>query len=343
MAAALGERVVLGRPVRRIEHAGHGVRVIARDGSEYRGDAAVVTLPPTLAGRLEYDPPLPSWRDQLTQRMPAARSSRPTRIYPEPFWRNDGLNGYARLGCRTGKGDLRQLAAVGPARGLDGLHRGQGGADMGPSQRGRTAGRRDRLLRPLFRPGGGTPRAVRGAGLEAEEFTRGCYGAHFAPGVGRPTARRGAHPPGASTGQAPSVPRGGTAIWKAPSAAAKPPRDRSPAASARADRGRPVSRTAQSPARPVSRCAVITAIRGRSRERMKPNGCGYEPGCHVSRCPGRPIAAGFGIRIGRVAGVELLGQNDLEPGGDRNGHERATRPSTVPPIKAASSTAAASG
>ena len=50
MAAALGDRVVLGRPVRAIEHDGRGVRVIARDGSAYRGDAAVVTLPPTLAG-----------------------------------------------------------------------------------------------------------------------------------------------------------------------------------------------------------------------------------------------------------------------------------------------------
>src|ERR1700756_4762733 len=55
MAAALGDRVVLGRPVRRIEHDGDGIRVIARDGSQYRGDAAVVALPPTLAGRLEYD------------------------------------------------------------------------------------------------------------------------------------------------------------------------------------------------------------------------------------------------------------------------------------------------
>ena len=70
MAAALGERVVLGRPVRRVQHDGNGVRVIARDGSEYYGDAAVVTLPPTLAGRLEYDPPLPSWRDQLTRGAP---------------------------------------------------------------------------------------------------------------------------------------------------------------------------------------------------------------------------------------------------------------------------------
>src|ERR1700761_7909878 len=50
MAAALGDRIVLGRPVRRIEHDENGVRVVARDGSEYRGDAAVVTLPPALAG-----------------------------------------------------------------------------------------------------------------------------------------------------------------------------------------------------------------------------------------------------------------------------------------------------
>jgi len=44
MAAALGERVVLGRPVRRIEHDDSGVRVIARDGSQYHGDAAAWRL-----------------------------------------------------------------------------------------------------------------------------------------------------------------------------------------------------------------------------------------------------------------------------------------------------------
>jgi monoamine oxidase len=63
MAASLGERVVLGHPIRRIEHGDNWVRVIVRDGANYRGDPAVVTLPPTLADRLEYDPPLPSWRD----------------------------------------------------------------------------------------------------------------------------------------------------------------------------------------------------------------------------------------------------------------------------------------
>src|SRR6185437_14847038 len=95
MAAALGERVVRGHPVQQVLHDGAGVTVLTRDGLEYRGDAAIVTLPPTLAGRLEYDPPLPSWRDQLTQRTPAGSVIKVYAIYPVPFWRADGLNGQA--------------------------------------------------------------------------------------------------------------------------------------------------------------------------------------------------------------------------------------------------------
>ncbi|MEZ5204689.1 MAG: FAD-dependent oxidoreductase [Acidimicrobiales bacterium] len=66
------------------------VRVVLRDGEILRGSDAIVTLPPTLAGRLEFDPPLPSWRDQLTQRLPAGSVIKLYAIYPEPFWRADG-------------------------------------------------------------------------------------------------------------------------------------------------------------------------------------------------------------------------------------------------------------
>jgi monoamine oxidase len=48
MAAALGERVVLGRPVRRIEHDDSGVRVIARDGSQYHGGRGGLAFRPKL-------------------------------------------------------------------------------------------------------------------------------------------------------------------------------------------------------------------------------------------------------------------------------------------------------
>ena len=166
MAAALGERVVLGRPVRRITRDGNGVRVITRDGSQYHGDAAVVTLPPTLAGRLEYDPPLPSWRDQLTQRMPGRLGHQGVRDLPRTVLARGRAQRAGRLGCRAGEGDLRQLTAVRQARRPDGLSRGQGGAHLGAPQPGRTAGGRDRLLRPLLRRRRRPARAVPRAGLD---------------------------------------------------------------------------------------------------------------------------------------------------------------------------------
>ena len=95
MATELGERVRLGDPVRRIAHDGSGVRVVTRSGAELKADHVVVTLPPTLAGRLEYEPGLPSWRDQLTQRLPAGSVIKCFAVYDEPFWRTDGLNGQA--------------------------------------------------------------------------------------------------------------------------------------------------------------------------------------------------------------------------------------------------------
>ena len=40
------------------------------DGVTAAAGARSSRSPPTLAGRIAYDPPLPGYRDQLTQRMP---------------------------------------------------------------------------------------------------------------------------------------------------------------------------------------------------------------------------------------------------------------------------------
>ena len=62
----------------------------------------------------------------------------------------------------------------------------------------------------------------------AEEFTRGCYGAHFAPGVWTSYGEAWRAPAGrihwAGAEYAPS----GTATWRVLSAAAKPPQAHSP-------------------------------------------------------------------------------------------------------------------
>ena len=124
LAERLGaERLRLGWPVRRIEHGGDGVTLRAwrlcspmvdkgaRPAEELavRARRAIVAVPPTLAGRIDYDPPLPGARDQLTQRMPQGTVIKTMAIYERPFWRARALRpGDQRR--RPGPGRLRQLA-----------------------------------------------------------------------------------------------------------------------------------------------------------------------------------------------------------------------------------------
>lgn len=90
------ELVCLRAPVRLIEHGDEGVAVHAygKDtGLSVKAKRAIVAVPPTLAGRIAYDPPLPALRDQLTQRMPQGSVIKTMAIYEEPFWRREGLSG----------------------------------------------------------------------------------------------------------------------------------------------------------------------------------------------------------------------------------------------------------
>jgi monoamine oxidase len=65
------------------------------DSGEFAGQRAVISVPPLLAGRIGYEPALPHWRDQLTQRMPMGSVIKCQAVYDEPFWRADGLSGQA--------------------------------------------------------------------------------------------------------------------------------------------------------------------------------------------------------------------------------------------------------
>jgi monoamine oxidase len=56
-------------PIRRIVHNHDGVLVTAESGDIVRAARVVVAIPPTLAGRIVYDPALPAERDGLTRRL----------------------------------------------------------------------------------------------------------------------------------------------------------------------------------------------------------------------------------------------------------------------------------
>jgi monoamine oxidase len=92
MAAALGDRVQLSTPVRKVTQTADGVQVVS-DRLTVRAGRAILAVPPTLAGRIEFDPPLPSARDGYTQRSPQGRLMKVEAVYPRPFWRDAGLSG----------------------------------------------------------------------------------------------------------------------------------------------------------------------------------------------------------------------------------------------------------
>jgi monoamine oxidase len=183
MADRLGGRVRLGEPVRTVAQDDDGVVVTTRSGATHTGSHVVVTLPPTLAGRLEYDPPLPSWRDQLTQRLPAGSVMKMYAIYDEPFWRAEGLNGQAV--CDTGP--VKVTFDNSPPSGTPGVLMGFVEAGDGRRlARCTPQERREAVLASFaryFGPRAEHPREFVERDWMAEEFTRGCYGAHFTPGV----------------------------------------------------------------------------------------------------------------------------------------------------------------
>ncbi|MBT7612539.1 MAG: FAD-dependent oxidoreductase, partial [Rhodospirillaceae bacterium] len=83
----LEAHVRLNTPVWKIVHDRDQVQVHTADGRVSAG-YAIVAMPPVLAGRLQYDPPMPPDRDYLTQRMPIRGKIAVALLYAEPFWRD---------------------------------------------------------------------------------------------------------------------------------------------------------------------------------------------------------------------------------------------------------------
>jgi monoamine oxidase len=181
LAADLDVR--LSTPVTTVAVDAAEARVLTRSGETITGDRVVVALPPTLAGRLHYDPLLPAWRDQLTQRVPAGTVAKTFAAYPTPFWRDAGLNGQAA----SDAGPVKVTFDVSPPDGSVGILLGfvEGGEARRWQQLPADERRRAVLegFTRYFGPQAGLPTAYLEKDWSAEEFTRGCYGAHFAPGV----------------------------------------------------------------------------------------------------------------------------------------------------------------
>lgn len=191
MAAELGERVLLQTPVYAIlqdEHAGSegsgesGVQVIC-EGLVVSAQRVVIAIPPTLAGRLHYEPQLPGHRDQLTQRMPMGSIIKVHCVYERPFWRDEGLSGQVA----SDSGPVCVTFDNSPESGTPGVLMGFIDGDEAriwsrKSSEERRAAVLDCLVR-YFGEQARTPREYIEQNWGEEAYSRGCYVAYLPPGV----------------------------------------------------------------------------------------------------------------------------------------------------------------
>jgi monoamine oxidase len=182
VADSLADQVVLGAPVRRIQWSAGGVRLTA-DRLDVRAQRAIVAVPPTLASRIWYDPPLPGFRDQLTQRVPMGAVIKCFAIYDEPFWRGQGLSG----STVSGSGPLTLTVDNTPHSGSPGILVGFLEGDHARSF-GRAGAEERRAavlanLAQLLGPRAAQPAAFIEKSWAEEEWSRGCYEGYTPPGV----------------------------------------------------------------------------------------------------------------------------------------------------------------
>ena len=187
LAERLGaQRVRLACPVRRVAWSDQGVTLSA-DGPggpvEVRARRAVLTGPPTMLGRLAYDPPLPAERDLLTQRVPNGAVAKCMAVYDRPFWREAGLSGQAA----SDTGPVQVIFDNTPPSGSPGVLLAflEGAHAMRLSGAGPEA-RREAVIAAFtdfFGPEAAGPTRYIERDWSAEEWTRGCYGGHMPPGA----------------------------------------------------------------------------------------------------------------------------------------------------------------
>ncbi len=94
LAETLSDKIVLNSPVSRIATRTDGRVVLIHETGSLNAAAVIVAIPPPLASRIRYEPPLPGNRDQLTQRCFMGSVLKVHLVYPEPFWRSQNISGH---------------------------------------------------------------------------------------------------------------------------------------------------------------------------------------------------------------------------------------------------------
>ncbi|WAY21343.1 flavin monoamine oxidase family protein [Mycolicibacterium fortuitum] len=95
MAEELGDRVVLGAPVSRIERRSDGTVAVTCPSGVVRARAVIVAIPPQHRTGIEFRPALPEPYADLAANWPQGNLSKAYVAYEKPFWRANGCSGEA--------------------------------------------------------------------------------------------------------------------------------------------------------------------------------------------------------------------------------------------------------
>lgn len=196
LADTLSERIRQETPVQTIrQHDGH-VEVCYPGGS-VDARSVIVALPPTLAGRLAYDPPMPPHRDSLTQQIPAGTVIKYQVGYDRPFWRENGQSG----GVLSLDHPVSLVFDNCPPSGRPGVlvafiegNHARAAQELSSDERHRLVV--DNLV-TYFGDQAAHPFDLAERDWSAEPYTRGCYGGrlgtgvwtHLGPALSRPVGR----------------------------------------------------------------------------------------------------------------------------------------------------------
>ena len=206
LADDLTEKPMLSSPASRVEHKRDSVTV---SGHRLHAKARhlVLALPISLAGRLAFEPALPSQRDQLAQRMPGGSVIKCIAVFDEPFWREAGLSGQV---IAVGQSPVSCVLDTSPGDGRPGVLTsfviGAAARDLGQMANEQRRELVLSILARFFGPQASKPTLYREQDWIAEEYTRGCYHGlgscglytSFGPALRKPIGR--VHFAGSETG-----------------------------------------------------------------------------------------------------------------------------------------------
>jgi monoamine oxidase len=192
MAEELGDEAIeLEAPVRRIDQggsggagaAGTGGVTVVSDRLTVRARRVIVAVPPFLAGRIDYGPPMPAIRDGLTQRMSQGSVVKCMAIYDRPFWRERGLSGQVT----SADGPISVAYDNSPPDGSPGVLLGffEAGAARHATElpQGERRGLVLDCMRRWFGPEAANPVHYVDKAWAADPWSRGCYGGFMPTGA----------------------------------------------------------------------------------------------------------------------------------------------------------------